>query len=221
MSCLSALEKLLTDYQQAYLDCLGESPRYYAQGEASNCILVEDGQAVESAVDPVYWRDVQREHIANFDNVAHALSIDLHPDINEFYGHRFAAPIQFDAEFGEGELLQSWNEQDFEYLQQNMIGHLMMKSKLKQPSTWFIGVLGDGDVMLTVNNESGAVCKEIPGEVQGEELAPSLETFIQKLRPRITPPVAPIEEPVLDSEHQGLGARLKRMWHSLVGKESR
>lgn len=212
---------MLADYQQAYLDCLGESPRYYAQGEVSDCIITLDGQAQEAGVDPVYWQDVKREQAANFDNVAHAMSIDLHPDINEFYGHVFAAPLQFDAEFGEGELLQSWNEQDFEYLQQNIIGHLMMKSKLKQPATWFIGILGDGDVMLTVNNESGVVCKEIPGEEQSEELAPSLETFIQMLRPKITPPVAPIEEPVLDREHQGLGARLKRMWHSLVGSEKR
>ncbi len=217
MSCLSALEKFLSEYQQAYREKLGEAPRFYAQGEASECLIIGEASS-EREEDPVLWKAVNRSEPANFDNVAHALSLTLHPDINAFYGTKFAAPVLFDSDFGEGELLQVWNQQDFEYLQQNIIGHLMMKAKLKQEPTWFIGVLGDGDMMITVNNDTGAVYQETPGEEQTQKLADSLEAFLENIRPRVAPAVAPIEEPILDTQHQGLTARLKRMWHSLLGR---
>lgn len=217
MSCLSALEKFLSDYHQAYREKLGEAPRYYAQGEASDCIIVDESCS-DPHVDPVAWQSISRIDPANFDNVAHALSLELHSDISAFYGTQFAAPVLFDSEFGEGELLQVWNQQDFEYLQQNIIGHLMMKAKLKQAPTWFVGVLGDGDVMITVNNDTGAVYKEVPGEEQSQQLADSLEGFLKSIKPRVAPPSAPVQEPVLDVKHQGLAARLKRMWNSLLGR---
>ena len=61
-----------------------------------------------------------------------------------------------------------------------MIGHLMMKKKLKQQPTWFIGVLGDGDEMLTVDNETGSVWIEIPGDKPKQKLADSLAEFINR-----------------------------------------
>ncbi len=120
----------------------------------------------------------------------------------------------FDSKWGEGELLQVWNQQDFESLQQNVIGHLMMKKKLKQAPTWFVGVLGDGEQMITVDNEDGSVWIEIPGDRPKDKLADSLAEFIDALTPRVTPPVEPIVEEYV--AHPGIWQRMKMMWNDLI-----
>ncbi|PIW59057.1 SecY-interacting protein [Shewanella sp. CG12_big_fil_rev_8_21_14_0_65_47_15] len=214
MSCLSALDKFLQNYHQAYLTTLGELPRYYPQGEPSLCIQGELPDMGET----VAWKPIKRDEEGSFVNLEHALDLKLWPDIHSFYGQYFAAPLLFDSKWGTGELLQAWNEDDFNCLQQNIIGHLMMKKQLKQPPTWFIGLLDDGDNMLTVNNADGSVWIEIPGEIPTQQLSPSLAEFIGVLSPRIAPPVKHEELPMPALEHPGIFASFKRMWHNLTGK---
>lgn len=206
-------------YHQAYLDKLGESPRYYPQGEDSPCIegefLDDHGEGTETAV---YWHPINREDSVSFDNVNTALDIKLHADINGLFCRYFSAPLLFESKWGAGELLQVWNETDFDYLQQNIIGHLMMKKKLKQAPTWFIGVLGDGDKMLTVDNSDGSVWIEIPGETPSEKLTDSLGAFIEVLTPRVAPPELHIEESMPELDHPGIWQRIKLMWLNLKEK---
>ncbi|MDX5996585.1 SecY-interacting protein [Shewanella oneidensis MR-1] len=215
MSCLPALDKFLQNYHQSYLSTLGELPRYYPRGESSLCI---QGEFVEASTEAVGWLPVKREQPGSFTNVEHALELKLWPDIHSFYGQYFAAPVLFDSTWGTGELLQVWNEADFDALQQNIIGHLMMKQKLKQPPTWFIGLLDEGDKMLTVDNADGSVWIEIPGELPSVQLATSLAEFIAALSPRIAPPVKHEELPMPAQDHPGIFASFKRMWHNLTGK---
>ncbi|MCL1131456.1 SecY-interacting protein [Shewanella sairae] len=213
MSSLPALDLFLSKYQQAYMDKLGEQPRYYAEGQESDCIVGEldnDGAA--------FWQAVQRQQPGQFDNVETALELTLQADINPFFGGYFSAPLFFDSPWGAGELIQVWNQTDFEYLQQNIIGHLMMKKKLKQEPTWFIGVLDEEDKMLTVNNSDGSVWIEIPGEVQSTQLAGSLNEFIGFVTPRVTPAVKPVEESMPALDHPGIWQRMKLMWANLRGK---
>ncbi|MGI3002913.1 SecY-interacting protein [Shewanella algae] len=212
MSCVQALEQFLSRYHQSYQSSLGEGPRYYARGEASPCVLQEDGE------DPLLWQTIRREQPGSFANVSHALELPLHADIDEFYGQFFAAHLLFEADFGEGELLQPWSQDDFEFLQQNLIGHLMMKRKLKQPPTWFIGLLGQGDEMICVDNETGAVWRETPGELPSKKLADSLEEFLTLLRPRVAPAVEPVEPAMANVDHPGLWARMKLMWQHLFSR---
>ncbi|MBL4913450.1 SecY-interacting protein [Shewanella schlegeliana] len=213
MSSLPALDLFLSKYQQAYVEQLGEQPRYYAQEQESDCVVGEmdsDGA--------VFWQAVVRQEAGQFDNVETALELTLSAEINAFYGRHFSAPLFFDSKWGSGELIQVWNQTDFEYLQQNIIGHLMMKKKLKQEPTWFIGVLDDEDKMLTVNNADGSVWVEIPGETQSTKLTESLDEFIGLLTPRVTPPVKPIEESMPELDHPGIWQRMKLMWRNLRGK---
>ncbi|MGB6135886.1 MAG: SecY-interacting protein [Shewanella sp.] len=215
MSCSSALENFINNYLKSYQDTLSEFPRYYPLGEDSICI---QGAFKSGSDDTVFWQPVKRDNPADFNNVEHALNIQLHQDIHAFYGEYFSAPLQFTAPFGDGELLQVWNQEDFENLQQNVIGHLIMKKKLKQPATWFIGVLGEGDEMLTVNNDDGSVWIEIPGEKQRTKLAESLTEFLQMISPMIKPPQKPVEESAPTVEHPGIWQRIKMMWDTLRGK---
>lgn len=179
------------------------------------CIQGEFHADLDQAVS---WQPVKREVEGSFANVEHALELTLWPEINHFYGQYFSAPLLFDSEWGTGELLQVWNEDDFTCLQQNLIGHLMMKKKLKQPPTWFIGLLDEGDKMLTINNSDGSVWIELPGEIPTQQLSPSLAEFIGALSPRIAPPVKHEELPMPALEHPGIFASFKRMWQNLFGK---
>ncbi|WP_119968759.1 SecY-interacting protein [Shewanella japonica] len=211
MSCSTSLEHFSSRYIQAYQDVLDELPRYFPCGQGSACI---EGKYDLESDEAVFWKAVKRKSNSDFSNVEHALDIKLHQDINAFYGEFFSAPLFFDSKWGEGELLQVWNQQDFESLQQNVIGHLMMKKKLKQAPTWFVGVLGDGEQMITVDNEDGSVWIEIPGDRPKDKLADSLAEFIDALTPRVTPPVEPIVEEYV--AHPGIWQRMKMMWNDLI-----
>jgi SecY interacting protein Syd len=216
VSCSSALEIFINKYLKAYEESLSELPRYYPLGEDSACI---QGNYDKDSDQVVYFSPFKRKSSSDFNNVEQALEITLHPDINQFYGEYFSAPLMFASPWGEGELLQAWNQQDFEYLQQNMIGHLMMKQKLKQQPTWFIGVLGDGDEMLTVDNETGSVWIEIPGDKPKQKLADSLAEFINEISPRIAPPVKPAVDDDVQWQHPGIWQRIKLMWQYLLRKK--
>ncbi|QBF84048.1 SecY-interacting protein [Shewanella maritima] len=215
MSCSSAFDNFFKQYLNVYQSSLSELPRYYPLGEASPCVADDDADLD----DAVFWQPHKRQTPADFDNVAKALELELHVDINAFYGRYYSAPLNFTSPWGEGELLQAWNQQDFEYLQQNMIGHLMMKQKLKHQPTWFIGVLGEGDQMLTVDNSDGSVWIEIPGDKPKQQLASSIAEFIEQLQVIIKPPVAPIQEQDVVHEHPGIWARIKIMWGNLMGHQ--
>ncbi|WP_299495093.1 SecY-interacting protein [uncultured Shewanella sp.] len=215
MSSLPALTNFLKTYQEAYQAQYNEFPRFFAKGEYSACIVNET--ELDEDV-PVQWVSVTREDIGEFDNVANALEITLHQDITRFYGHYFSGPLMFDSPWGMGEVLQVWNQNDFECLQQNIIGHLMMKKKLKQPLTWFIGVMDDNDTMITVNNEEGSVWIEKPGDVQSIHLANSVNDFLSQLTPKVMPAKTyhELEESLAGAtEHPGIWLRLKIMYQNL------
>lgn len=215
VSSEAALENFIQTYISRYREQLSENPRYYPQGEDSPCILNADNMDLFSAVQ---WQMIKRKTNANFNNVEQALNIKFWPEINDFYGAFFAAPLLFEADFGVGELTQVWNNKDFEYLQKNIIGHLMMKNELKQPLTWFIGLFNEGEIMLTVNNQDGSVWTEIPGEVQGEKLADDISAFMDLLTPRVAPAIKYEELPMPEISHPGILKRMKLMWQNLSSK---
>ncbi|WP_028774514.1 SecY-interacting protein [Shewanella waksmanii] len=218
MSSLTALENFINRYHQAYQESLGEPPRYYPRGEFSDCIIsdteLSDEQLLKQAV---HWQAVKRESVASFDNVERAMELQLSGDIDGLFSHYYSAPMIFSSPWGEGEIIQAWNQVDFEYLQQNLIGHLMMKLKLKQPPTWFFGILGQGDEMLVVDNRDGSVWVEIPGEEPAKRLADSVSDFLMQLTPRVAPPVEIVEESMPQTDHPGIWHRLKIMWRNLRG----
>jgi SecY interacting protein Syd len=218
VSSLPALDNFFEVYLQSYMEKLGELPRYYPHGEDSDCLLSDDRGKLGNYDVSLQWQPIMREIAGTFDNIDHALDMTLHSSIHAFYGGYFAAPLMFDSAHGQGELLQVWNQNDFEYLQQNLIGHLIMKQKLKQSATWFIGVFDEGEQMLVVDNKDGSVWIEIPGQVPSQKLAESLDEFIASLTPRVCPPIKSTEQAMPELEHPGIWQRIKTMWHHLRGK---
>ncbi|MCF2908639.1 SecY-interacting protein [Pseudoalteromonas sp. DL2-H2.2] len=129
----------------------------------------------------IAWQAVPRTPGGDLNALASALDTQFSAELNDFYGSAYGGNILLMLEGEEIELLQAWNEEDFERLQQNITGHVLMKRRLKQADTVFIGLAAQEDVLITVQLSSGEVCLERVGKAPHTVLAPSLSAFLSQL----------------------------------------
>ncbi|GEA13469.1 SecY-interacting protein [Alteromonas sp. KUL49] len=133
--------------------------------------------------DWISWEPVLQANTNSFTNVEEALDITLNPEFCAYFTRYYSESISVVAPQGKCELLFAWSHEDFERLQQNLIGHLLMKQRLGQPLTLFFAVTDEEDVILSVDNESGEVVVEQVGKLPSKVLASSLSEFISTLTP--------------------------------------
>lgn len=133
----------------------------------------------------VTWQPIKRNGIANFDDLEKALEMKIHQDIISFYSAYWSDNLSAQSSKGYLQLLQPWNQHDFERLQQNLVGHILMKRRLKQPDTFFVALTDEDDFILTVDNTSGEVMLEQVGLLPKDVVAPNLATFIQSIQPSV------------------------------------
>ena len=133
--------------------------------------------------DKVDWQTVKRSGLANFSDLEKALEMKIHQDVISYYSAYWSDNLIAETDKGHLQLLQPLNQHDFERLQQNLVGHILMKRRLKQPETLFIGLTDEDDFILTVDNVSGEVMLEQVGLLPKEVVAPNLAVFIQSLKP--------------------------------------
>jgi len=131
----------------------------------------------------VYWKPQKIDEELNFDNVGQALDITIHKDIQDYFTCVYSESIEASCEDGKLSLLLPWNKDDFERLQQNLIGHIMMKQKLKQNITLFFAVTDEDDMIISLDNKTGEVWVEQVGCVPHKKLADNLVSFIESLTP--------------------------------------
>jgi len=213
-----ALAQFAQDYSKACENETGNLPQvthdetWSSLCEAANPI---DGQLID-------WIITSQTMPYDFSAVESALEITFHNDIKAFYGSFYSgslfATFKDDKENDiQCELLQVWNDEDIERLSTNIVGHILMQKKLKQSHTVFIGCLVNSDKMLCIDNETGAVVTEIPGNKDRTELAPSLSVFLGQLMPLVNPDKELEYEAPLEIK-AGLMPRLKELMRSLFGK---
>lgn len=131
----------------------------------------------------VYWKPVKIDVELSFDNVEKALGLTIHQDIQDYFTCVYSESIDAECEEGKLSLLFPWNKDDFERLQQNLIGHIMMKQKLKQNITLFFAVTDEDDMIISIDNENGEIWVEQVGCVPHKKLADNLVEFISSLTP--------------------------------------
>lgn len=133
--------------------------------------------------DKVLWKPVLREGMSNLNNIAQALDCEFHPDIHAYYGAAFAGEMHFSFKGLEVALVQAWNDDDFERLQENLVAHILMLRKLKLPITLFLATVRDETRVISLDNESGQVILEQLGKPKRWILAHSVTEFLQRLSP--------------------------------------
>lgn len=147
---------------------------------------------------PALWKVWERPQSVSLHNIASALECVFHPAIHAYYGHGFAGQISASFKGLAVTLVQPWNDEDFERLQENMVAHVMMLRRLKLPLTLFLATVPNELQVISLDNESGAVVLEQLGQPKRWVLADSLPAFLQRLSPlplkQITP-VAPANLP--------------------------
>ena len=132
----------------------------------------------------VNWQPVKQTGNNNFNGLEEALDIKLHADFVTWFTRYFSFHLPAKAEQGNCELLQVCSDEDFERLQENLIGHIMMKRRLKQPATLFFALTDDDDYLISLDNSTGEVLLERVGKRAEQVLAPSMADFLSALTPR-------------------------------------
>ena len=86
---------------------------------------------------------------------------DLSQHVKDYYGRWFAGDLNVIVTHQQQHglsLLQTQGPEDAERLLQNITGHILMKRKLKQPETVFIGLAHEADdLLVSIDNQSGVV----------------------------------------------------------------
>ncbi len=172
------IEKFLTFYQ-AQPSTMPEQP--YDRDWLSPCY---QKQVNEDDMCP--WKPV-RQTVPHdlFEGLAAALETPIHPDIKAYYTRYWSDPLPARCPDGDLDLLFVWNDDDYERLRANLIGHALLKKRKKQPLTFFFGCTAPEDLVICIDNQTGEVVLEKTGKKPHRTLAPSMAEFILQLSPRL------------------------------------
>lgn len=120
-----------------------------------------------------------------FERLELALETPVHPDIKAYYQRYWSDPLPARSPQGQLNLLFVWNEEDYERLRANLIGHALGRIKLKQPLSLFFGCTYPEEYVLAIDNSSGQVILEQPGKKSRDPVAASLAEFLDLLQPTV------------------------------------
>jgi len=183
------LQQFSKQYIRQYQDIHSHLPTIEQDDEwPSPCEVSLENKKVRGAgisTGLVFWQPVNIEQELDFDNVESALELVLHSDIKTYFTTLYSESLDATCEEGGLSLLFAWNKEDFQRLQENLIGHILMKQRLKQAETIFFAVTDEEDMIISIANDTGAVWVERVGCVPHKKLADSLAQFISKLIPLV------------------------------------
>jgi len=171
----------LNGFTTRYCDAWHEEKGTWPQSEAytdipSPCIITASGGTVT-------WQPQPFTAGQNVNAVERAMDIVVQPAIPAFYATQFAGDMTARFAGQQMILLQTWNEDDFQRVQENLIGHLVTQKRLKLSPTFFIATLESELDVISVCNLSGEVVRETLGTRKRQTLAPSLADFLNQLHP--------------------------------------
>jgi len=170
------------DYLQAYQHRFEHLPiTHTVENWASPC---EQGSHEEGFS---LWHPVKIEETLTFDNVEAALEVKIHDDIKQYFTVMYSDSLDASCVEGDLSLLFAWSAEDFSRLQENIIGHILMKTKLKQKLTVFFATTDDDDHIISLDNDTGSIWVEKVGCEPHKKIAETLAEFISQLSSRIPP----------------------------------
>ena len=182
-----ALLNFSKDYSQQHVEAVGHLPIMAHDAQwLSPCELGPHNDTHH------YWQPVavnseqlteEHSEVLSFANVESALNLELHQDIKTYFTTIFSGDIEAQCIEGRLSLLFAWNIADFARLQENIIGHILMKQRFKQTETVFFAVTDEDDTIISIDNGNGEVWVERVGCKPHKKLSDSLASFISELTP--------------------------------------
>jgi SecY interacting protein Syd len=173
----AALGRLIERYIALYHQQFGSLPMQKHDPEwISPCQVGEP-----NAQGMIYWQPVARTNSADFSGVERALETEINPNIKSFYGSFWCEVLDAEAEEGAFTLIQVWNPDDFDRLCENILGHAFAKQRINAPLTIFFACTDEDDLILSVENDTGKVVLEHPGQLPIREVASSLAEFLNRV----------------------------------------
>lgn len=151
-----------------------------------NSSIANNSNIAEEINQQLYWQPTRQTTGQGLSDLAKALEVEISEELVIYYTRYWSDNLNASTKRGSLQLLLPWNQQDFEHLQQNLIGHVLMKRRLRQPDTFFIAVTDEEDFIISVDNASGRVMLEQVGVEPTDILANSLSEFIDSLTPEIS-----------------------------------
>lgn len=131
----------------------------------------------------VRWRPVPQAEPLDWSGLETALEAEVHPDLKAYFGHFWSGNVPARHREGGLLLIQLWNRDDFDRLVENELGHVLAQRRARLPLTLFFACTDDPELLLSIDNRSGAVLLERPGRPPLREVAPSLAQFLEELAP--------------------------------------
>lgn len=174
LSLFALSERYLQAWQQHYQSlpiCNDELAQL-----SSPCLVKLNGSAI-----PSYWQPVKIESTLTLFKVEQGVELTLHPDIHAFYGSQYSADMSVKWNHHSITLLQVWNEEDFEGLQQNIIGHLLTQQRLKFKPSVFIATTNSEWEVISICNLTGSVMLENISNNKREILSENVALFLSQL----------------------------------------
>lgn len=174
-------QRALSDLTERYCDAWR---RHNGCGPYSEALLgIPSPCTVSQDERGVFWLPQPFSIRPGLDAVGRAIDIQLQEDAQNFYSTQFAGDMQVSLDGRAITLLQTWSEDDFRRVQENLIGHLVMQRRLKQTPTVFLATTEDDMEIVSLSNLTGEVILEKPGTAQRIILAPTLALFLSLLVP--------------------------------------
>lgn len=166
----SQWQKFVESYAQSVKLTTQYDPQWPSACLCDDVTVLTDG-------DLTAWQPVARP-LNTMTEFTNALGIKLGASLNAFYTAFYADHLTVTLPQGEISLLQAWNADDFARWQENLIAHVLMKRRLKQAETLFIGLPSNDDYLISVLLSTGEVVLEPVGKPPQEVIASDMDQFI-------------------------------------------
>lgn len=174
---MSSITEALNNFVSKALPDVGYFTSEYDEQWRSPCELDQQG-------DLSHWRPAPQLEPIDFRGLANAVESPIHPDVIEYYSSFWSGSLEGSAKEGPVSLIQLWNPEDAERLIENLVGHLFSKNQSKLPFTTFFATTDpDSEFFLSIDNTSGKILLEEPGQPPIKEVESNLLSFLQRLQP--------------------------------------
>lgn len=172
--------RALTDFTRRYCEFWQHE---YGHPPASSELYGIPSPCVQENVDgSVFWLPQPFTLAKNLDAVECALELSIQPSVVAWYTSQFSGDMNASVEDQRYTLLQTWSEDDFVRLQENLIGHLIMQRRLKLSPTLFIAASCSEQDVISVCNLTGQVILEKTGTKKRRVLAGDLVDFLFNIK---------------------------------------